>query len=46
MTLRRQQCDIHPLLGSDSKTSKETTAIAKQQLCKYATVLEPSLGNI
>jgi hypothetical protein len=32
------------LLGNDSETKNETTVIARQQLCKYATVLEPLLG--
>jgi hypothetical protein len=37
---------IRPLLGSDRETSNKTTTIAKQQLRKYATVQEPSLGNV
>jgi hypothetical protein len=36
---------IDPLLGNDRKINNETTAIARQQLCKYATVLEPLLGS-
>jgi hypothetical protein len=34
----------HPLLCNDRETN-ETTAIARQQLCKYATVLEPLIGS-
>jgi hypothetical protein len=33
------------LLGNDHETNNETTAIAMQQLRKYATVLEPLLGS-
>jgi hypothetical protein len=36
---------IDLLLGNDLETNNETTAIAKQQLRKYATVLEPLLGS-
>jgi hypothetical protein len=35
---------IEPLLGNDRETN-ETTAIAVQQLCKYARVLEILLGS-
>jgi hypothetical protein len=31
---------IDPLVGNDRETNNETTAIAMQQLRKYATVLE------
>lgn len=34
------------LLGSDHETTNETTAICRQQLHKYATAPEPSLGNV
>jgi hypothetical protein len=34
---------ISPLLGNDRETSNETTAIVKQELRKYETVLEPLL---
>jgi hypothetical protein len=30
-----------PLLGNDSETNNDTTAIARQQLREYATVMEP-----
>jgi hypothetical protein len=46
VALRREQCDIHQLLGSDHKASKGTTFIVRQQLHKYATELEPLLGNV
>jgi hypothetical protein len=36
---------IDPLLGNDRDTNNETTAIARQQLRKYAKVLEPLLGS-
>jgi hypothetical protein len=36
---------IDALLGNDRETNNETTAIARQQLCKYATILEPLLGG-
>jgi hypothetical protein len=35
---------INPLLGND-REAKETRAITRQQLRKYATVLEPLLGS-
>jgi hypothetical protein len=35
---------IDLLLGNDCETNK-TVAIARQQLCKYTTVLEPFLGS-
>jgi hypothetical protein len=35
---------IYPLLGNDRKTN-EIKALARQQLLKYATVLEPLLGS-
>jgi hypothetical protein len=35
---------ISTLLGNGRETN-ETMAIARQQLCKYATVLEPFLGS-
>jgi hypothetical protein len=35
---------IDPLLGNGSKTVK-TMVLARQQLCKYATVLEPLLSR-
>jgi hypothetical protein len=34
------------LLCSDIDTSNEMTTTARQQLRKYATVTEPSLGNV
>jgi hypothetical protein len=36
---------IDPLLGNNCKTNNETAAIARQQLLKYSTVLEPLLGT-
>jgi hypothetical protein len=33
------------LLGDDRETNIETTAIAKEKLHKYGTVLEPLLGR-
>jgi hypothetical protein len=36
---------MDPLLGNDRETNNETTVIAKQQLRKYATLLEPFLGS-
>jgi hypothetical protein len=36
---------IEALLGNDHETNNETSGIAKQQFCKYATVLEPLLGS-
>jgi hypothetical protein len=33
------------LLGNDSETENETTAIARQQLRKYSTILERLLGS-
>jgi hypothetical protein len=36
---------IHPLLGNDRETNNDTTVIPRQQLCKYATILEPLLGS-
>jgi hypothetical protein len=33
------------LLGNCSESNSEVTAIARQQLCKYATILEPLLGS-
>jgi hypothetical protein len=35
---------MYPLIGNNSETN-ETTAISKQQLCKYVTVLELLLGS-
>jgi hypothetical protein len=34
-----------PLLSNDSETNNEKTAIPRQQLCKYAEVLQPLLGS-
>jgi hypothetical protein len=39
------QWHTDPLLGNDCETNNDTTVIARQQLCKYATVLEPLLGS-
>jgi hypothetical protein len=36
---------MDPLLGNGRKTDNEATAIARQQLCKYATLLELLLGS-
>jgi hypothetical protein len=36
---------IDLFLGNDRETNNETTAIARPQLIKYATVLEPLLGS-
>jgi hypothetical protein len=36
---------IDPLLGNDRETNIEKTAIGRQLIFKYATVLEPLLGN-
>jgi hypothetical protein len=36
---------IHPLPGNDRETNNETMAIARQQLHKYETVLQPLLGS-
>jgi hypothetical protein len=36
---------IDSLLANDSETYNEITATARQQLRKYATVLEPLLGS-
>jgi hypothetical protein len=33
------------LLGNGSGTNSEATVIARQQVCKYATLLEPLLGS-
>jgi hypothetical protein len=40
-------CHIHvdPLIGKDGETNNETAAFARQQLWKYAIVLEPLLGS-
>jgi hypothetical protein len=35
---------IDTFLGNDLETNNETTAIAMQQLRKYATAVEPLLG--
>jgi hypothetical protein len=32
-------------LGNDREINNETTATARQQVCKYATILEPLLGS-
>jgi hypothetical protein len=37
--------NIDPLLGNDSETNKETTAIGRQQRRKYGTVLESFLDS-
>jgi hypothetical protein len=34
-----------PLLCNDRETNNDTTVIVRQQLCKYATVLELLLGS-
>jgi hypothetical protein len=40
-------CDMYvTLLGSYRQISNETTTIARQQLCKYAAVPKPSLGEV
>jgi hypothetical protein len=36
---------IDPLLGNGHKTNNKTTAIVRQHLRKYATVLKPLLGS-
>jgi hypothetical protein len=36
---------IEPLLGNERETNNDTTAIPRQQLCKYETVLELLLGS-
>jgi hypothetical protein len=36
---------VDPLQGHDHETKNDTTAIARLQLCKYASVLEPLLGS-
>jgi hypothetical protein len=37
--------DINPLVGNDRETNNETKTIVRQQLNKYATVLETLLGS-
>jgi hypothetical protein len=36
---------IEPMLGNDRETNNEITAITRQQLRKYATILKPLLGS-
>jgi hypothetical protein len=36
---------IEPLLGDDHESDNKTMATARQQICKYITLLEPLIGS-